>query len=162
MRKSVKKILAGLLVGAMALCATAPAFAADKTDATGTYKASFYAYYDADKDGTSEWAPAPMGMDTGCITSGWIYNQAANMAIVGMNSFSVGTLTGAITDVAGSAVIGTTTDADGYVTQAIFNTSALTTVPGTNVQGVPAALSYSVLGTGMSNGMDVYLVIENV
>ena len=150
----------------MALCATAPAFAADgdKVDTTGTYKASFYAYYDADKDGTSEWAPAPMGMDTGCIADGWAYDLTNKEITLGFTSFRVGSLTGAITEVGGDYVIDLTQDDDGYAVSAKLDASDYdnTTVPGTSLKGIPTTLSYSVLGTGMSQNMAVYLVIQNV
>lgn len=155
----------------MALCATAPAFAADgdKVDTTGTYKASFYAYYDADKDGTSEWAPAPMGMDTGCITTGWTYDEEEGIIEMSFETFymTYGTqqISGDITNITGAAVLSKTTTSKNNMTvlqSAEFDSDALTTVPGTNLEGIAANMSYSALYGAMTNNMDVYLVIEQV
>ena len=158
MRKGLKKVLAGLLVGAMALCAGAPAFAADGVwDETESVQAEFYAYYDSDDDGTSEWAPAPKGMNTGCIGT-WTYDAVNNRANVDITSFTVMGVTGTISDISGAAVVNKTVT-DSVVTNVVFNTNALTTVPGTDLQGVPASLTYTALYGLMTKTMDVYFVI---
>ena len=158
MKKGLKKLLAGLLVGAMALCATAPAFAADGVwDENEEYQAEFYACYDADDDGTDEWAPAPKGMNTGCIGD-WTYNTITKEANVDITSFTVMGVTGTISDISGAAVINKTVS-DNVVTNVVFNTNALTTVPGTNLQGIPASLTYTALYGLMTKTMDVYFVI---
>lgn len=159
-----KKLFAGIALGAMVFGAGAPAFAADgdKVDTSGAYKAEFYAYYDADKDGTKEWAPAPMGMNTGCFADGWTYDLENNKAIFDFITFEIQGMSGDVTDITGANVIGTTWDDDDNLEQATLNTRGLTTVPNTNVQGIPAELSYSALHGAMTQNMDVYLVIEAV
>jgi len=148
----------------MALCATAPAFAA--TDNSQNVTASFYAYYDSDKDGDKEWAPAPMGMATGCIDS-----CTSNDGVVTLNfkGFSVYGMTGYITNITGDDVLDVrytkVTNEDGSTTTQVaaaadLGDAGMATVPGTNVQGIPANLYYSILGTGMTQNMAVYAVIQ--
>lgn len=159
MKRSLKKVFAALLVGAMALCATTPAMAADGVwDESETYQAEFYAYYDSDDDDTDEWAPAPKGMNTGCIGT-WEYNEDDEKVVVEITSFTVYGVTGTISGISGENVVETKTNSSNVVTSVTFDASALTTVPGTDQEGIPATLSYTALYGLMSKSMDVYFVI---
>lgn len=178
-----KKVVGLAAAATMMLAMSATAFAAVPEDAEAA-TAKFYAYYDADGDGDSEWALAPHGMDDGNIVAAGIKDGVAYLDL-GIGDFQMGSMTmsGFISALSGTGnaitVAKNSSEYADMITDAEISLDAaetfnalidtdgdgdLTDETEATLSGVPGSMSSSVIMGGMvipqHGAMDVMIVIE--
>lgn len=174
-----KKVVGLATAATMMLAMSATAFAAVPEDAEAA-TAKFYAYYDADGDGDSEWALAPHGMDDGNIVAAGIKDGVAYLDL-GIGDFQMGSMTmsgyisalsnvdeAIITDMNSSEYADMITDAEVMMDfaeefTALVDTDGDGVMEDVEMYGIPATMTASVIVGSMPAGhqsMDVMLVVE--
>ncbi len=174
-----KKAVGLATAATMMLAMSATAFAAVPEDAEAA-TAKFYAYYDADGDGDSEWALAPHGMDDGNIVAAGIKDGVAYLDL-GIGDFQMGSMTmsgyisalsnvdeAIITDMNSSEYADMITDAEVMMDfaeefTALVDTDGDGVMEDVEMYGIPATMTASVIVGSMPAGhqsMDVMLVVE--
>lgn len=173
MKSKLFKKIAAIGMAAVMLLGTGLVSCAEESVLTIT-GARFYAYYDADDDGTEEWAVAPYGMDDGNILSVTQNGDTVTIALgVGTYNIEMGAMgtvnmTGYLSMLE-SGVIETTTDSS--YSPAMINSATVILSEAENFNGMlayraklSAKKNIGKLGMtppgNMGTDMDVYLVLE--